>query len=224
MFARTGAWWRDRALADPDARRLGRGELQCVLLEVDGRPAAYALYRLTLTFDAGISTGALDVVEAMGDSPRATRAVWQYLLEVDWMAKLRAWLLPADHELLHLVAEPRRLRMRLRDGLWVRLVDVEAALRARTYTGERSVVIEVTDAFCPWNAGRWHIGGDGVRRTTDPPDLRGDVTALAAVYLGGFTWGHLARALRVEPLRDDAIPRADSLFRTPRAPWCAEIF
>ena len=60
MFARTSAWWRARALADPDWRRRGGGELQCVVLEAGGRPAAYALYRLSPAFDRGIQTGSLD--------------------------------------------------------------------------------------------------------------------------------------------------------------------
>lgn len=35
-------------------------------------------------------------------------------------------------ELLWLLAEPRRMQFRLNDGLWVRLLDVEAALSARS--------------------------------------------------------------------------------------------
>src|SRR5213594_3771375 len=110
MFARTSAWWQARALADPDWRRRGGGELQCVVLESDGKPVAYALYRLNLMFDRGVQTGTIDVIEAMGDSPEATRAIWRYLLDVDWIARMKAWLLPVDHPLLLLVAEPRRLR------------------------------------------------------------------------------------------------------------------
>jgi predicted acetyltransferase len=103
-------------------------------------------------------------------------------------------------------------------------VDVGAALSARTYAAPGSVVVEVADPFCPWNAGRWRVGEGGAKRTTDDPDLRCDVTSLGAVYLGGFTWTQLARALRVEEARPGALARADGLFRTDRAPWCPEIF
>jgi predicted acetyltransferase len=224
MFARSSAWWQARVLTDPDWRRRGGGELQCVVLERDGRPAAYALYRVTLAFERGIQVGTTDVVEAMGDSPGATGAIWRYLLDVDWMARVRAPFLPLDHPLLLLVSEPRRLRFNVRDGLWVRLVDAGAALAARTYAAEGAVVVEITDAFCPWNAGRWRIGDGGAARARSQPELRCDVTALAAVYLGGFTWGQLARALRVEELRPGALARADALFRAERAPWCPEVF
>src|SRR5207249_6033576 len=95
-------------------------------LVLGSRPVAYALYRMTVAVDRGIQTGTVDVVESMGDSPEATRAIWRYLLDVDWMARVRAGLLPLDHPLLLLLAEPRRLRFNVRDGLWVRLVDVGA--------------------------------------------------------------------------------------------------
>jgi len=224
MFARTSAWWQARVLTDPDWRRAGGGELQCVVLELDDGAKAYALYRLNMAWDRGIQMGNVGVVEAMGDSPAATRAMWRYLLDVDWMDRIRAVFLPVDHPLLLLVAEPRRLRFNLRDGLWVRLVDVGAALVARSYSTTGSVVVDVIDTFCPWNEGRWRVSGGGVKRTDDAAELRCDVTALGSVYLGGFTWAQLARALRVDELRTGAIARADALFVTGPAPWCPEVF
>ena len=224
MFARSSAWWQARALADPVWRRRGGGELQCVVLEAHGRSTAYALYRVTPAYDRGIPTGSLDVVEAMGDSPESTRAIWRYLLDVDWVARVRAGVLPSDHPLILLMAEPRRLRLSMRDGLWVRLVDVGAALAARSYATTGSVVIEIADEFCPWNQGRWRVTAGAVERTSDPADLSGDVTALGSAYLGGFSWAQLARSLRVTELRPGAVARADALFRHDVAPWCPEIF
>jgi predicted acetyltransferase len=224
MFARTSAWWHTRALADPSWRRRGSGELQCVVLAAQDGPVAYALYRISPAFERGVQTGAVEVVEAMGDSPKATRAIWRYLLDVDWMARMKAALLPLDHPLLLLLAEPRRLRFSIRDGLWVRLVDVGPALSARSYATADTVIVEIADGFCPWNAGRWAISDSGVKQTGTEPDLRCDVTALGSVYLGGFTWTQLARALRVEERRQGAIARADALFGSGRAPWCPEIF
>jgi hypothetical protein len=114
------------------------------------------------------------------------------------LARVKAGLLPVDHPLLLLAAEPRRLGFSLRDGVWIRLLDAKVALSARSYQDRGSVVIEVIDEFCPWNAGRWRIGAECVDRTDEAPDLRCDVSALGSVYLGGFTWTQLARALRVE--------------------------
>ncbi|MGH3024771.1 MAG: GNAT family N-acetyltransferase [Gaiellaceae bacterium] len=221
MLSRTREWWQARLLADPEWRRSGRGEKACAVLELDGRPEAYALYRLNFSFEDNISTGVTEVVEAVGSSPAATAAIWRFLLDVDWMQRVTAELLPLDHPLLLLVAEPNRLRFHVGDGLWVRLVDVSAALAARSYAADGDLVLAVGDAFCPWNDARFTLDGS---KTTAPADLRLDVDALGSAYLGGFTVGQLARAGRVDELTPGALERADALFRTGRAPWCPEIF
>jgi predicted acetyltransferase len=82
-------------------------------------------------------------------------------------------------------------------------------------------VLEVRDAFCPWNNARYSLDGS---KTMEDADLRLDVSNLATVYLGGFTFAQLQRAVRVEELTEGAIERADASFRTDRAPWCPEIF
>jgi len=194
------------------------------LLEVDGRPAAYALYRMHFSAERGIANGFTSVIEAVGDSSEATREIWRYLLDIDWMARVRAYMLPLDHELFLLLRDPRRLRFELRDGLWVRVVDVEAALNARTFKPGEPVVLEVDDEPCPWNAGRWRVTSDGVERTDAEAELALPATSLGSAYLGGFSFGELARTGRVEELVDGALDRADALFRADRYPWCPEIF
>jgi predicted acetyltransferase len=224
MFVRSEEWWRHRRLSDPEWGREGGGEMVRALLELDGEPAAYALYRLHFSAERGIPNGYTSVIEAVGSSAAATREIWQYLFSIDWMARVRAHLLPRDHELFLLLREPRRLRFELRDGLWVRLVDVEAALKARSYKAGDPVVAEVADEVCPWNAGVWELGPEGASRSTASPELRLEVAALGSAYLGGFTFAQLARAGRIEELVDGALDRADALFRTDRYPWCPEIF
>jgi predicted acetyltransferase len=224
MFIRTREWWLARRLADPEWAREGGGELVRVLLELDGRPAAYALYRLHFSADRGIPSGFTNVIEAVGDSPEATRGIWRYLLDIDWMDRVRAGLLPLDHELFLLLREPRRLLFSYRDGLWVRLVELEAALNARSYQDGEPVTVEVDDELCPWNAGVWELGPEGAERASGEAELRLDVSALGSVYLGGFTFGQLARAGRIEETKSGALDRADALFRSDRYPWCPEIF
>jgi predicted acetyltransferase len=116
------------------------------------------------------------------------------------------------------------MRFRVGDGLWVRLVDLGAALSSRSYAAADAVVFDVADAFCPWNAGLWKLDAGKAARTGEAADVRLDVSALGSVYLGGFTFAQLARAGRVAELREGAVNRADDLFRTARAPWCPEIF
>ena len=116
------------------------------------------------------------------------------------------------------------MRYRMGDGLWVRLVDVGAALSGRRYSAEGELVLEVADAFCPWNEGRWKLEGGTAERSRKQPDLRLPVQSLASAFLGGVAFAALARAGQVEELRHDAVARADALFRWDRHPWCPEIF
>ena len=116
------------------------------------------------------------------------------------------------------------MRQRVGDGLWVRLVDVGAALSARKYASDGAVVFDVIDEFCPWNAGRWRVARGHAKRTTSAPQLRLDVGTLGSAYLGAFSFSGLVRGGRVEELRRGAAARADAMFAAERAPWCPEIF
>src|SRR5207248_6479969 len=40
-------------------------------------------------------------------SPQATAEIWRFLFDVDWMSRIEAHLLPVDHPLFFLLAEPR---------------------------------------------------------------------------------------------------------------------
>jgi predicted acetyltransferase len=225
MFRRDRAWWQNRVVFDPPDRRGGAGPKRFAVLELDGEPAAYAIYRHEPKWEEGVSQAKLHVVEAIAATSEAERELWGYLLGVDWVATIEAHLLPIDHPLWFLLATPRRMRMRVGDGLWIRIVDVGEALSRRAYAQDDvEVVFEVVDDFADWNNGRWKVAGGNCQRTDDDADLRLDVQALGSVFLGGFTFAELRRGMRIEELRDGAISRADAVFRTDRAPWCPEIF
>jgi predicted acetyltransferase len=222
MMSRTRDWWEHRRLRD-QSREQG-GPLIRAVLDLEGAPAGYMLYRVNQKFESWGTVGHVAVLEALGTSPAATREIWRYLFEFDWTSRIEAGRLPADHDLLLLAADPNALKFTLTDGLWVRLVDLPAALAARSYAGDDPIVFDVSDAFLPDNEGRWRLAGGQAKRTDEQADLLLDVTALGSTYLGGVSFAELLRAGRVEELREGAAARADALFRTDRAPWCAEIF
>jgi predicted acetyltransferase len=225
--SRSRAWWEHDVLVDIAEFRAGAGPLHCALLELDSRPAGYALYRMTSGSDEGFPAGTLMVEEEVSLTPAATHELWRFLFGVDLVARVRSRAMPPDHPLFLLAAEPARLRFRLGDGIFVRLVDVPAALAARSY-GEGSVTFEVTDSICTWNEGGWTLeagsAGASVRRARRAPELSLDVRALGSAYLGGFSFGELVRAGWVEERRKGAAARADTMFRTERAPWCPGFF
>ena len=223
MILRTREWWEDRAISDPPERRVGRrarSGSRCS--SATATPAGYAIYRHRFDYEQGSSASKLEVVEAIGVDPAAVASVWRFLLDIDWTATITASLLPPDHPLFFLLRQPRRMKYRMGDGLWVRLLDVGAALAARTYAEDGELVLEVRDALCPWNEGRWRVRGE---RTDDAAaDLALDVSALGAAYLGGMRFATLAQGGHVEELEPGAIERADGIFRHGLHPWCPEIF
>jgi predicted acetyltransferase len=219
MFTRTRDWWQVRRLR----QRPGKPPGSAVVIQLEDGEQAYALYRHEFGMRHMISETKLEVGEALGTSPEALDAVWRYLLAIDWVARIDAYWLPLDHPLFHWIREPRRMAFQVIEGLWVRLVDVEAALAARSL-GEGSLVLDVRDELCPWNQARWQVEAGSVSSTTAAADLALDVAALGSAYLGGFTFAGLALAGRVDELQPGAIARADAIFGTARRPWCPELF
>jgi predicted acetyltransferase len=215
MFSRSDAWWRVRRLADDPFGR--SGPKNRVLLELDGKPAGYALYTVKQEWEHGSSTGTMTVIEAVAPEPEAARELWRWLLDFDWTSRIAADLLPLDHELFMLLAEPRRMQFEVNDGVWVRILDVDAALNARTY-GEGDVTLEIA------GEGTWRIGGSGAEKVSSDGDIQMDMSELGSVYLGGVTFEQLRRASRVVERDSGACALADRLFSTAVEPWCAEIF
>jgi predicted acetyltransferase len=224
MYLRPDDWWRDRVIRDPEERREGAGPKRFIVHELDGKADAYAIYRHKPGFEAGTSTGVTVVVEAMAATPVGEENLWRYLLDIDWAATIEASLLPPDHSLFLLLATPRRAKYRMGDGLWVRLVDAGAALSARSYREGEPVVVELRDAFCDWNEGRWRLRDGSAERTQAKADLVMDADALGSAYLGGVTFAQLRAGSRLEEVTDGAAARADALFGTDLHPWCPEIF
>jgi predicted acetyltransferase len=224
MFMRSRDWWEARTLLDPPERRAGAGPKRIVTVEIDGTVEGYAMYRHAPNFAEGLDAGRILAMEVLARSLEAERDLWRYLVSLEWASTVKARLLPLDHPLFWILAQPRRMRMRVGDGLWVRLVDVGAALSARSYSAPGPIVFEVEDDFCPWNAGRWKLESGEAKRTRAAVDIGCDVTALASVYLGGFTFPQLLRGGRIEEVKKGAAARADAMLRTDIQPWCPEIF
>jgi predicted acetyltransferase len=228
-FRRTPLWWETRVLAlSPDQRSRG-ATMYRVVLEIDGTVEGYALYRITPCWGPhGLPNNELDVLEALGTSPAATREVWRYLFNIDLVGKVSTHRLNAQHPLFLGLTNLRQLQLTVGDGTWVRLVDVKAALEGRRYACEGNLTFELVDQSCPWNAGvrTLEAGPDGatVRRATASPELRLSDADLGAMYLGTIPCTALVAAGRAEELVPGAARRADLMFHSDVAPWCLDDF
>ncbi|NTW39194.1 MAG: GNAT family N-acetyltransferase, partial [Cellulomonadaceae bacterium] len=161
-------------------------------------------------------------------TPAVARALWGVLLDLDLMATVEAGGLAVDDAVLRLLVDPRAAEPRIADNVWVRLLDVRAALAARRYAAPVDVVLDVTDALVPANAGRWRVVGGPedaqVTASDDPADLALDVRELGAVWLGGVSLSALATAGLVTEQRTGTLDRAAAAFSWPLAPVCSWVF
>jgi predicted acetyltransferase len=222
FVARGSEVWELTRLADPEHWRRGAGPKFVAVVEFDGKPVGYAIYRIKSDWQDGFSRSHVRLIEAIATSPVATRELYRFVYEIDLVVRVEGRYDPGS-PLFLMVSDPRSLHLKVFEGLWLRFVDLEAALAGRTYAGDDAVVVDVRDSFCPWNAGRWRIGKT-VERTDDEAELELDTADLASAYLGAFDFNELATAQRVRELKPGALQRATDLFRTSRPPYCPEDF
>jgi predicted acetyltransferase len=232
MLARQPGWERVELL-DTERHRSGASPLQCVVAErTDGEDTGvvgYARFRVKSDWGPRGADGVVQLSALEALDPAARAALWRFLFDIDLTSCVVAHRLPVDEPLLHLVSDIRRCALRFTDDLYVRLVDVGAALRLRTYQAPLDVVFEVEDSFCPWNEGRWRLTGDPkgatCERTADAADLSLDVRELGAAYLGGVSLSALAGAGLVRELRQGALAEASVGFlASGPAPWLPHGF
>ena len=229
FYSRTDTWWQIEVLADFKWARRGFDRKFYAIHESDaGEPDAYALYRVKQEWANSTPGSELNVQEIMALDGDALREMWRYLFGVDLIKRITTRTGPAHEPLLFALAEPRRVNLRVRDGLWLRVLDVAAALERRGYTADGTIVLEIQDEFVPAAGGRFRLttsGGRGtVARTDDGADVVMTAADLGAIYLGGNALSDLARAGRTTELTPGARARADAMFYSPVRAWCPEIF
>ena len=205
-------------LTDLELHREGASPHYRVLYLSDGNPSGFAVYRLKLDWDASGPNGTLRLESLIAGTAEAYAALWRYILEVDLMARVSAEMRPVDEPLRFLLADSRQPKTRIEDGIWLRLVDVAAALAGRHYAVEGRLVLRVRDEL---------TGGPTsaeCHRTDASPDLELDAADLGALYLGGNRFRTLQEAQRVNEVRSGSVARADAMFAIDRAPWCPSHF
>lgn len=219
---RPDGWWRFQ-------QRLRESDTvphYVVVHSTDGVDDGYAIYRPKDTgewFTSSERTVSVTDFVALTDNARA--GLWRHLLSLDLVDIVVFDSLALDDPLPLAFVDRRAVVLgAAHDETWLRLVDVEAALRARTIGDEDPVVLQVSDPLLPANNGIYEVGPKSVARTSAPPDLSVDVATLAAAYLGGTRWRHLAATGRVTAHDPAAVRRIDALFAVDSLPFSGTGF
>jgi predicted acetyltransferase len=229
-ITRTGEWW-TLVLSDPEWRRDGAAAAVNVVYQpAPDQPAeGYARYRMKSHWDDMLAANTVRVEEVTALTPRAHAALWRYLLDQDLAGSVELFNGRVDEPLRWRLADPRRLRTtQAGDGVWLRLLDIRAALAARRYGVADRLVLEVTDTFRPEVGGRFAVEGgpDGAAcaPTGEEPDIVLGVAELSATYLGNLRFSALAAAERATEVTPGALHRADRMFLGDQAPYCSREF
>ncbi|MGP4111646.1 GNAT family N-acetyltransferase [Streptomyces sp. 4N509B] len=230
MIARKPSWEKV-GLLDPERDRNGASPLRCVLAERadDGELLGYVRFALKPSWDAGgAHQGAVLVRDLDAVDPGAYAALLRFLAETDLTTAVELRHRPVDDPLLRLVSDVRQCRVNVSDRLFLRPVEIGAALAARSYATDVDVVLDVADPFCPWNEGRWRLSGGPqgatCARTADAAELTLTVGALGAAYLGGASLTSLAAAGQVTEERPGALAAATTAFSATVPPWLPHSF
>ncbi len=234
---RPGLITRPEPWAERHFRAVGESKenaLVAVHLDDGGEPDGYVYYTTSWadTLEQG-GRGKIHDVVAVSDDVEL--ALWRHLLSIDLVETWTSLERPLDDLVRDAIADRRAYRITtVIDEQWLRLVDVDAALSARSYgpsTGD-GIVVAVSDPLIDGNNGRWRISGDGAHRTDEPADLVADIDAISAQYLGGMSWLADAAVGRVRPGNASggdeafhaALTDADRLFTVKPLPFCGTFF
>ncbi|WP_338931873.1 GNAT family N-acetyltransferase [Streptomyces netropsis] len=221
-------WWQARTGEVPHPNHTWTEPFYAVHRSASGSVDGLLVYTADDVWEAKLSQTTATVRDCFAVTPDAERALWHFLLSVDWIIKVRTGLRAPDDLLPLLLPDPRAARtVTHADFLWLRPLDVPALLQARTYPASGSLVLDVADP-AGLAAGRYLLeaGPDGAActATTRPADLSLPVGELGTLYLGDESATRLAALGRVTEERPGALALADTLLRTARRPWCPDIF
>jgi predicted acetyltransferase len=212
---------------DPEHWRDGASSARYAVFERSGRAEGYVRYRQKPDWADGHPNHELRVGELHAADAEAYAALFRYVFSIDLVTGIRASNRRVHEPLGLMLIEPRRLRRTLSDRIWLRILDVPAALSSRRYGAVGTLVLEVVDAFGGFAAGRYLLEGgpDGAecRRTDRDADLTLSVADLGSAYLGNARLGLAAWVGRVRG--DEAAVRlADAMFSWHVEPWCTVGF
>ncbi|WNM26456.1 GNAT family N-acetyltransferase [Demequina capsici] len=214
--------------SDPLGSYRDAEQTRIAIVEDSDGPAAFAVFRRTMQWGETGAAGRVDVHAWGAVDARATRRLFEAVADMDLMASCHV-VVGGDETLLGLLDDVRGVGLKERDGMWLRVLDVEAALTGRTYATDIDLVIGITDALLPTNDGAWRLTASAdnparIERTDASCDIRMDVSTLSTALLGGTSLTALHAVARVEECTPGAVRRASRAFRSDQHPSCNLMF
>ncbi len=224
---RDSPWW-DRSFGRNGYPRIGEMPHNYVIHDGDDGPDGILCWSATRKAKLLPPRGAVSVQGPHAATAAAHRDLWAYLSGLDGVDEVESWG-PVDEPVRWLLPDARTLVTReVCDFLWLRLLDIPAALSARRYATAGELVLEVRDEGALSVAGRYRLRADEALVECEPtratPELTVDQTALAAAYLGGFSLREQRIAGTVAEHTPGTLRRADAMFATAVAPANATGF
>lgn len=175
----------------------------------------------------------VEVVDLVAATNEAYLELWQFLGAIDLVERVTWAEAPVDDPLAWALSDPRCIESSDgRDMLWLRILDVPAALEARHYPVDGRLVLEVLDPL-GLTAGTYALEVSGGRAAvvpvpqesgSVPPDLTLDVSALSSIYLGAVCPVTLSAAGRIRENSRGAALRSRQMFAVERATHCLTHF
>lgn len=211
-------------------RDASRDHRLCMVHEApDGSCDGYVLYAVAHDWDPMGPHHVAHVHELVAASDAVELSLWEALSDVDLVETVEGY---ARRDLVLIDSLEDRWALETtgeHDGLWVRLLDVPAALSARRYSRAGELVVEVTDDRRPDVGGCFAVavGDDGsaeVSRTTAAPDVGLGIVELGSVWMGGTSVQRLAAAGRVKEHTPGALRWGDQAFAWSPAPGITHEF
>ncbi|WP_194911717.1 GNAT family N-acetyltransferase [Catenulispora rubra] len=225
---RNRLWERDAGLLTHDGKPTDKEKLFALYRDESGTVRGGVTYSVKTGDWSGFVANDRAEAEMFAEDSTARVRLLQFLWEQDWIATFDVESFPADDSWRHLMANPRFAREISRyDVLWARVLDVAAALEARTYENEGRLVLAVTDP-AGFAEGVYVLeggpAGATVKRSTENPDVTLPVRTLGALYFGHHAATALARVGEITEEKAGGLALADRLFKTAIPPHCATWF
>jgi predicted acetyltransferase len=212
---------------DPEHWREGYSAARYVVYERGGEARGYLRYRLKPEWKDAHPRYELAIGDLQALDGEAYAELFRFAFGVDLVATIEINSRRVREPLTSLLAEPRRLRRSLGDQIWLRILDVPAALSSRRYSVPGSLVLDVRDDFGGFAAGRFRLTGgpDGAEcaPTHEEPDLTLSVADLSAALLGDARFTSRAWAGWIDG-DDAAAVLAHRMFGWHVDPWCTTFF